>query len=102
MAQGDLTLEKLKVVERLNELEKTNAVIIEKIDTQHQMLKDLEESLASYMQKMDHIVIGNGKIGLVGKVDSLEKLRNHINFLWGAVVVAAIKSTIDYITKHVN
>lgn len=102
MPNSDLTLEKLKVSERLTTLETSVALLIQKIDHHIDHDKELMVKIDKRTEKLEHIVIGNGKIGLVGKVDSLEKLRNHINFLWGAVVVAAIKSTIDYITKHVS
>ena len=66
----DFTLEKLKIREDLN-------MLINKIDvhiTTHELrVRGLEDGVNS----LRHTVNGNGKIGLVGKVDAIDRIQEN-------------------------
>lgn len=86
MSDG-LTLEKAKVVERLTALETSNKLVIERI----------EENI----DKLNHIIIGNGQKGLSEKVRNLEEVESkrqaYSKSAWLAIIGLACKSAWDTI-----
>lgn len=93
MSDG-LTLEKAKVVERLSELELSNARMETKFDI---VIQQIQENNT----KLNHIIIGNGEQGIVDKVRTLEsaqeKRTNYSKAAWLAIIGLACKSVWDTI-----
>jgi len=93
----DLTLEKLKIVHRLETIE--NAIMEDKEDT-----KAFRSELKDMMKTQQAILFGDGeaKKGLVTRVNELESVRGiHSKVMWGIGLPAiglAVKSVWDLIT----
>lgn len=91
MSDG-LTLEKAKVVERLTALETKVDVLIAEIHLKN-------NSLRENVEKLNHIIIGNGEKGLSEKVRNLEeseaKRQNYSKAAWLAIIGLACKSVWD-------
>ena len=87
---GNLTLEKARIVERLGAVEKA----VEGLSTLEKSFNDLNVQVQVFMattkthtdvttlainaltdsqKKLSYILVGNGEIGLIGKVDNVEK-----------------------------
>ncbi len=86
MSDG-LTLEKAKVVERLNTLETKFDIYIKQVQDNN--------------EKLNHIIIGNGQQGLVDKVRNLEdeekKRKDYLKVTWVAIIGLACKSVWEMI-----
>jgi hypothetical protein len=82
-----LTLEKAKVVERLNTLETKFDIYIKQVQDNN--------------EKLNHIIIGNGQQGLVDKVRNLEdeekKRKDYLKVTWVAIIGLACKSVWEMI-----
>lgn len=95
MSDG-LTLEKMKVVERLNALESKLDILITE-------LKISNESRDKNIDKLNHIIIGNGEKGLAERVRNLEedeaKRKDYLRITWVAIIGLACKSIWDWIAK---
>ena len=91
MSDG-LTLEKAKVVERLTAVETKVDVLIAEIHLKN-------NSLRENVEKLNHIIIGNGEKGLSEKVRNLEeseaKRQNYSKAAWLAIIGLACKSVWD-------
>lgn len=94
MSDG-LTLEKAKVVERLNAVETKLDVLIAELHIKNNNVRE-------NIEKLNHIIIGNGEKGLTEKVRNLEdietKRRDYSKAIWGSIVVLASKSVWDWWT----
>lgn len=93
---GDgLTLEKMKVVERLNSLETKVDVLIGKLEVSN---KDRDENI----KLLSHIIVGNGEKGVAERVRNLEESENKrkkfSNAAWLAIISLACKSAWDSLT----
>lgn len=86
----------MKVVERLNSLENKFDVLIAE-------LKLGNSSRDANIEKLNHIIIGNGSKGVAERVRNLEDLEEKRKFYhktsWGAIVALALKSTWDSLFK---
>lgn len=95
MSDG-LTLEKMKVVERLNSLESKFDVLIAE-------LKIKNENMESNVDKLNHIILGNGQKGIAERVRNLEDSENKrqkVVSVFGASIIGLIaKQVWDFISK---
>lgn len=95
MSDG-LTLEKMKVVERLNALESKLDILITE-------LKISNESRDENIDRLNHIIIGNGEKGVAERVRNLEedesKRKDYLRITWVAIIGLACKSIWDWIAK---
>lgn len=95
MSDG-LTLEKMKVVERLNSLESKLDILITE-------LKISNDSRDKNIDRLNHIIIGNGEKGLAERVRNLEedetKRKDYLRITWVAIIGLACKSVWDWIAK---
>lgn len=91
MSDG-LTLEKAKVVERLTALETKVDVLIAELHIKNNHYRE-------NVEKLNHIIIGNGEKGLSEKVRNLEeseaKRQNYSKAAWLAIIGLACKSVWD-------
>lgn len=94
MSDG-LTLEKAKVVERLNAVETKLDVLIAELHIKNNNIRE-------NVEKLNHIIIGNGEKGLSEKVRNLEeaeaKRKDYLKVTWVAIIGLACKSVWDMMT----
>ena len=95
MSDG-LTLEKMKVVERLNALESKLDILITE-------LKIGNDGRDKNIDKLNHIIIGNGEKGVAERVRNLEedeaKRKDYLRMTWVAIIGLACKSVWDWMSK---
>ena len=82
---NNLTLEKAKVVERLEKVEDCLTSLDKKIDiyiSKQESLcvyhRDSTEIIKENVEQLNHIIKGNGSIGLYGRVEESEKIIKYI------------------------
>jgi predicted XRE-type DNA-binding protein len=90
---NDLTLEKMEINKRLSSLE---TVVNNWITTT--TIKQKQDTLI--LEKLSHIVIGNGEIGLAENVRNLNTMQknreNHVKVVFGAACVGVA----DFFNNH--
>ncbi len=106
MSVNDLTLEKLEIAKRVSAIETKLDVLIAEINADSKNRTDFRNRIETYIDNLRHIVIGNGKPGLVGEIARVSKDVNglieredrkqkHIAGLWLASIGAFIKIAWD-------
>lgn len=101
MSDG-LSLEKLKIHERLAAVE---SQLIESKSSRDALITSLNQ-LKETVEKLDHIMFGNGNLGVTHKLDQLMKLADQVRsvlrkILWVAMSVLIIKG-LPYFTELIN
>jgi hypothetical protein len=95
----DLTLEKLKVDDRLRSVELQLGKLCSHIESEQGNHTRIMNDFNDMIKKLNTIVIGNGKIGIIGRLDILEKgeqeRKGHFKIIWGTLCTFLIKILYD-------
>lgn len=97
---ADLTLEKARVVQRLEGLElAVNTLVTEgRLKTEND--KPIILAMQANMELLNHVVNGNGKVGLSEKVRSLEGVVKSVRWMWIAIIGFTVTTLRDWIMLH--
>src|SRR5258707_10744196 len=112
MDETSLSLEKLKINERLGSLEIQTARIVSHLESEKgtwerysSNLQDNLKRLEEMIKRHDDLMIGNGvdKVGLMTKVDRIEQILKswdwHLKALWTAIIGFVAKLVYDLVRK---
>lgn len=112
-----LSLEKLRINERLKELEIStqdlkisNARIISHLESERGTYKRYTDTFALTVERMnkmlekhEEIFHGNGKVGILTRIDRVEQIESqrswHIRAIWTALISVIMKAFYSMITK---
>jgi hypothetical protein len=87
----EFTLEKLKVSERLHEVEIALTKFIERFDAHTEQDRVTAERITKIIETHDKIILGaNGHDGMKLEVDRLKQRSAMLSFVLGAITVAVI------------
>lgn len=88
----ELTLEKLKIDERLRRVEESQTTLC--ADAKHMKVQ---------IDAIYKIMVGNGKVGLITQVDRLDqdkkRQEKHVFAIWVAVIGLAVKTVWEFIVR---
>lgn len=94
MGDNDLTLEKLKIVEQLQEISKMQVRMTEQM-TNYGRINDAVQKI---LDRHDLILLGDGStdhIGVSGRLKSLEDdfdiRKNHTKWIWSAIILSFLE-----------
>lgn len=100
MSDGDLTIEKLKIVEQLQIISQNQAVMKQQVDS----FRTIHEGVQRILDRHDLMILGDGSeqhVGISGRLKTLEddmKSRNdHTKWLWSGVIASAIAHAYHFI-----
>lgn len=104
MSSEDLSLEKLKIVERLTSVEITMGKMVEHLQIMIKLKDESHASIQKILDRHDHDINGNGNIGLKTAVDRLVTTENnrrwHLRLIYGALVGLFLKNLFEFISKY--
>lgn len=91
MPSDEFTLEKLKVSERLHELEMTMTKFVERFDAHTEQDRLMAERITDLLSRHDKMLLGtNGHDGMKLELDRLKQKSIMASFILGAVCVSVI------------
>ena len=100
MPPEGLTLEKARVVERLEQLEiSVNTLLTEnrlKGENDKPILRAMQENIES----LNHVVNGNGRVGLAEEVRGLKNVVKSVRWMWIAIIGFTVTTVRDWIILH--
>lgn len=93
---SDLSLEKLKIVQQLQDLRTEVAISTERL----KVLADRVESQAAILkisvERHEHLLFGNGNSGLIVRIDRLEQVVQTVRWLWGFIIPLILSQFYDF------
>lgn len=101
MTKDILTLEKLRIDERLQGVEKQLEVLIQLKETEHESLSKSMERILALVEKHEKMLFGNGHPGLNVRVDRVEKAEEGrvwtMRLIWTSIAALAAKILYDLV-----
>ena len=99
------TLEKLKINERLMDVEKSIDRLVLVVENQKGNHELVLQNQAALLSRFDKILFGtNGTPGLDKRLDRLEQIDKgrawNLRAIWTALVTVGVKAAWDMLTKH--
>lgn len=103
--ENDLTLEKLKIDDRLREVEKQMATITATIVSEKGNLTNAINEITTELKHFRYVVIeGNGKPAYATRIDRLEQIevnkKYHFSAIWSAIIALIGKLFYDWFTGN--
>lgn len=100
----EFTLEKMEVNSRLGKLEESVTRLIITTELHQKQTSDIVKNQQDLLSKFGKIVLGNGEIGLIGKIDrNSQRLDSWNKMLW-AILITVVgligKAAYDFIASH--
>lgn len=83
----DLTLEKLRIHDRLSSLEVKMAELLTGKESEHRMMQETCDRLATLVTSHERLLRGNGGVGLMVRVHDVEKFQRILVWLGAAILI---------------
>ncbi len=101
MTKDILTLEKLRIDERLQSVEKQLEVLIKIKESEHENFLKSMERLMTLVEKHEKMIFGNGTPGMNVRVDRIEKSEERrgwtMRLIWSSIAALTAKILYDVV-----